>query len=215
MSVHGVSHDTPWFDELPISRDARMAMTDWDKETTFIDWDQVSTVPILQCTVVLMSLYCGHQFCHVDTRYRSVIFPLIISSPCVARHVVVRCKSGSTEHQRSCNRRELISTGRQTYEVRIKRMSSAQPVGTFSVRRPFQLLYMFKTCHRIDPTSPDEERISPHVTRRQAYKQRMRTDTTRSKIGVYVSRSVWCYPARCDTPLSMVVTGFFAQCHAT
>ena len=78
--------------------------------------------------------------------------------------------------------------GRQTHEVRIKRMSSAQPVGTFSVRRPFQLLCMLKTCHRIDPTSPDEERISPHVTRRQAYKQRMRTDTNGSKIGVYVSR---------------------------
>ena len=118
----------------------------------------------------------------------NIIFPLFISSPCVARQVVVRRKSGSTEHQRSCNRRELISTGRQTHEVRIKRMSSAQPVGTFSVRRPFQLLCMLKTCHRIDPTSPDEERISPHVTRRQAYKQRMRTDTNGSKIGVYVSR---------------------------
>ena len=67
-------------------------------------------------------------------------------------------------------------------------MSSAQPVGTLSVRRPFQLLCMLKTCHRIDPTSPDEERISPHVTRRQAYKQRMRTDTNGLKIGVYVSR---------------------------
>ena len=144
--------------------------------------------PHFTCTVVILSLYCGHQFCPVDTRYPSVIFPLFISSPCVARQVVVRRKSGSTEHQRSCNRRELISTGRQTHEVRIKRMSSAQPVGTFSVRRPFQLLCMLKTCHRIDPTSPDEERISPHVTRRQAYKQRMRTDTNGSKIGVYVSR---------------------------
>ena len=144
--------------------------------------------PHFTCTVVILSLYCGHQFCPVDTRYPSVIFPLFISSPCVARQVVVRRKSGSTEHQRSCNRRELISTGRQTHEVRIKRMSSVQPVGTFSVRRPFQLLCMLKTCHRIDPTSPDEERISPHVTRRQAYKQRMRTDTNGSKIGVYVSR---------------------------
>ena len=144
--------------------------------------------PHFTCTVVILSLYCGHQFCPVDTRYPSVIFPLFISSPCVARQVVVRRKSGSTEHQRSCNRRELISTGRQTHEVRIKRMSSAQPVGTFSVRRSFQLLCMLKTCHRIFPTSPDEERISPHVTRRQAYKQRMRTDTNGSQIGVYVSR---------------------------
>ena len=124
----------------------------------------------------------------MDTRYASVILPLLISSPCVARQVVVRRKSGSTEHQRSYNRRELISTGRQTHEVRIKRMATAQPVGTFSVPRPFQVLCMLKTCHRIDPTSPDEERISPHVTGRQAYKQRMRTDTNGLKIGVYVSR---------------------------
>ena len=126
--------------------------------------------------------------CPVDTRYASVILPLLISSPCVARQVVVRRKSGSTEHQRSCNRRELISTGRQTHEVRVKRMATAQPVGTFSVPRPFQVLCMLKTCHWIDPTSPDEERISPHVTGRQAYKQRMRTDTNGLKIGVYVSR---------------------------
>ena len=116
------------------------------------------TVLILRSSV----LSCGHT---LPIRYPSFVhqFPM-------------RCTSGSspslirsTEHQRSCNRRELISTGRQTHEVRIKRMSSAQPIGTFSVRRPFQLLCMLKTCHRIDPTSPDEERISPHVTRRQAY----------------------------------------------
>ena len=136
----------------------------------------------------MYSSYTGHKFCPVDTRYASVILPLLISSPCVARQVVVCCKSESTEHQRSCNRRELISTGRQTHEVRIKRMSTAQPVGTFSVRRPFQVLCMLKTCHRIDPTSPDEERMSPHVTGRQAYKQRTRTDTNGLKIGVYVSR---------------------------
>ena len=162
--------------------------------------------PHFTCTVVILSLYCGHQFRSVDTRYPSVIFPLFISSPCVARQVVVRRKSGSTEHQRSCNRRELISTWRQTHEVRIKRMSSVQPVGTFSVRRPFQLLCMLKTCPRIDPTSPDEERISPHVTRRQAYKQRMRTDTNGSKIGVYVSRPLVlsgkvCTPFRVYKPM--------------
>ena len=104
----------------------------------------------------------------------------------VARQVEVCCKSRSTKHQRSCNRHELISTGRETHEVRIKRMSSAQPVGTFSVQSPFQVLCMLKTCHRIDPTSPDKKRISLHVTRRQAYKQRMGTDSNRLKIGIYV-----------------------------
>ena len=108
------------------------------------------------------SYFTGHKFCPVDTRYASVILPLLISSPCVARQMVVRCKSESTEHQRSCNRRELISTGRQTHEVRIKRMSTAQPVGTFSVRRPFQVLCMLKTCHRIDPTS--------HLTRNACHR---------------------------------------------
>ena len=111
----------------------------------------------------------------------------------VARQVEVRWKSGSTKHYPSCNRRELISTGPETHEVRIKRISSAQPVGAFSVPSPFQVLFqvlcMLKTCRGIDPTSPDKERISPHVTRRQAYKQGIRTDTNRLKIGVYVWRS--------------------------
>ena len=102
------------------------------------------------------------------------------------RQVEAHRKSGSTEHQPSCNRRQLISTGRQTHHVGIKRMSSAQPVGTFSVPSPFQVLCMLRTCHGIDPTSPDKESISPHVIRRQACKQRMRTDANGLKIGVYV-----------------------------
>ena len=98
------------------------------------------------------------------------------------------------EHQRSCNIRELTSTGRQTHEVRIKRMSSAQAVGTFSVRSPFQVLCMLKTCHPINPTSPDRERISPHVARRQ------HTSNVCELIQTIDVR--WCYRARCDTPLT-------------
>ena len=80
-------------------------------------------------------------------------------------------------------------------------MSSAQPVGTFSVQSPFQVL-----CHRTDPISPDKERISPYVTRRQAYKQRMPTDTNTLKIGVYVSRPLMLsgkvrHPLYCDKAL--------------
>ena len=44
MESHMTLHDV---DEVPLSWDARMAMTNWDKETTFIVWDQVSTVLIL------------------------------------------------------------------------------------------------------------------------------------------------------------------------
>ena len=44
MEFHMTLHDV---DEVPLSWDARMAMTDWDKETTSIVWHQVSAVPIL------------------------------------------------------------------------------------------------------------------------------------------------------------------------
>ena len=44
MESHMTLHDV---EEAPLSWDARMAMTNRDKETTFIVWDQVSTVPIL------------------------------------------------------------------------------------------------------------------------------------------------------------------------
>ena len=71
------------------------------------------------------------------------------------------------------------------HELGRKRMSSAQPDGTFAVPSPFQVC-MLKTCRRIERTLPDMERISLHVTKRQAYKQRMRTDTNGLKIGVYV-----------------------------
>ena len=74
----------------------------------------------------------------------------------VARQVVVRCKSGSIEHQRSCNRRELISTGRQTHEVPIKRMSRHSQLGPFLFQVPSKFCVCSKLATRL---------IQPHLTR--------------------------------------------------
>ena len=112
MPVHGVSHDTPWcwWSSSPMRCKNG---SDWLRPRNHIYCLGPSKYSThFTCKVVILSLYWSHQFCPVDTRYPSV---------------------RSTEHQHSCNRRELISTGRETHEVSIKRMSSAQPVGTFSV----------------------------------------------------------------------------------
>ena len=96
----------------------------------------------------------------------------------------VRCKSQSTEHQRSCNKRELISTGRETHEVRIKRMSSAQPAGTFFCSKSVP---SFVHAQNLPPDWSNLTWQGTHftnVTRRQAYKQRMPTDTNGLKLGV-------------------------------
>ena len=82
------------------------------------------------CTVLILRssvLSCRHM--------------LPIHYPSFVHQFPMRCTSGSSPSQirvhqtsTSCNRRELISTGRQTHEVRVKCMSSHNQLGPFLFR---------------------------------------------------------------------------------
>ena len=148
------------------------------------------------------SYHCPYTVVISFVLWTHVTHPLSFLCSSVPHALQISRKSGSTEHAT-----ELQQTWTDKYmdakrtRSRIKRMSSIyNQLGPFLFDVRSNILCMLKTCHRIDPTSPDEERISPHVTRRQAYKQRMRTDTKRMENRRLRFSSVWCYPARCDTP---------------